>query len=96
MSWDAFQCEILEALGHRVYMPVDSMSTRYAMAPTPHGSASSIAPSDSLVELQRAIARAAGIAPDAVPSLEELPRSPAAKRTLWPRLRRLRAAGHGP
>lgn len=88
--WDAFQRDVLDALGHVVYatreaVPATSASTAAATrAPDP---ADAAAP-----PLLRALARAANSAvatlPD-LPSVEDL-RTPAAKRAVWPRLRAMR------
>jgi hypothetical protein len=84
--WDAFQREMLEAMGHAVYMPRAPEATSMAPAaiaglapPIPRG-------------LLQAIARAAGVTPDALPPLPSLAemRTPAGKRALWPQLRRIR------
>ena len=83
--WDAFQREMLEAMGHAVYVPrtQDALPAPPAAAgltqPIPRG-------------LLQAIARAAGVAPEALPPLPPLAqlRTPAGKRALWPALRRLR------
>lgn len=81
MSWDALQCAALDALGHvryRVQVPGQAL------------------PDDALLD---ALLRACGRdrdAPDAfalyrsLGTLDAL-RGAAAKRALWPRLRRLRA-----
>lgn len=86
MSWDAFQHETLNALGHTLY--------RRAGIETPP-------PPDpaTLTPLQRAVLRAADrdVSDAAVPSLLATARGlradPAAKRALWPQLRALRGAG---
>ena len=77
--WDDVQREILAALGHEPLV----------LAPLPE---------DALLQaLLRAAARDAG-SPDLPAVLRTLPptaglrRDPAAKRALWPRLRRLRGA----
>jgi hypothetical protein len=84
--WDAFQREMLEAMGHTVYVPRARAASAVAPAtttglaePVPRG-------------LLQAVARAAGVAPEALPPLPSLAqlRTPAAKRALWPELRRLR------
>ena len=84
--WDAFQREMLEAMGHAVYVPRAQAAPAVAPAtatglaePVPRG-------------LLQAIARAAGVAPEALPALPPLAqlRTPAGKRALWPQLRRLR------
>jgi hypothetical protein len=85
VSWDPLQREVLEALGHAVY----------TVAPQAGG-----VPDDPLL---RALLRAAGRGPesaDAVVLCREWrvaqPRTPAAKRALWPRLRALRASAGPP
>ena len=75
---DDFQREVMAELGLRSYV----------LAPAP-GSTASVSPA-----LLEALARAAGCTVDAVaalPGLDALPAS-AAKRALWPRLRRMRTA----
>lgn len=87
--WDAFQREALEAMGHVLYAP-------RAQAPTaaPPSPSASMAGLDAPVPrgLLQALARAAGVRPDALPPLPPLAqlRTPAGKRALWPRLRALR------
>jgi hypothetical protein len=84
--WDAFQREMLEAMGHAVYVPRTQSAPPVAAAtgaglpqPIPRG-------------LLQALARAAGVAPEALPPLPPVAqlRTPAGKRALWPELRRLR------
>lgn len=84
MSWDPWQREVLDALGHRVYE---------AVAPSrPPATADPL-----LLALLRAAGRgaddgdAAGLL-QAWPGAAELRGNPAAKRALWPRLRALRRA----
>ena len=75
---DDFQREVMAELGLRPYV----------LAPA-RGSTASISPA-----LLEALARAAGCRVDtvaALPGLDALPAS-AAKRALWPRLRRMRTA----
>ena len=88
--WDAFQREALEAMGHVLYAP-------RAQAPTaalPSPAAASTAGLDAPVPrgLLQALARAAGVAPEALPPLPPVAelRTPTGKRALWPVLRRLR------
>ena len=98
--WDAFQREVLGALGHTLYRqrglaegPVQSEPMAGA------GASRQPVAGRAPAGLPGAIARAAGIAPDRLPiELPDLP-SPqslrgdaAAKRALWPRLRALRAS----
>ena len=82
--WDAFQREVLAALGHEVLAlaAADAAGTTTAPAIDATG----------MPPLQRALLRAVG--GDAarlagLPPLAQL-RTPAAKRALWPRLRALR------
>ena len=85
MSWDPWQREVLEALGHQVY----------ARAPVPGDEV----PEDALAHaLLRAAGRASTDPGSAallrtLPSLASLRGDPHAKRALWPRLRALRKAG---
>lgn len=84
--WDAFQREVLEAMGHAVYVP-RAQATSLAAPATTAGLAEPVPRG-----LLQAIARAAGVAPDALPALPPLAqlRTAAGKRALWPQLRRLR------
>ena len=84
--WDAFQREMLEAMGHAVYVP-----RAQAARPAPPASAAGL-PEPIPRGLLQAIARAAGVTPDALPPLPPVAqlRTPAGKRALWPELRRLR------
>lgn len=82
LAWDPWQRDVLEAMGHRVYV----------RAPR----AADIVPDDPLAHaLLRAAGRGAD-ADDAaavlrgLPALDVLRADPAAKRALWPRLRALR------
>ncbi|MGN6513207.1 MAG: hypothetical protein ACTHKZ_06475 [Lysobacteraceae bacterium] len=86
--WDAFQREALEAMGHVVHAPrvpspaapaTSTAATAGPGAPVPRG-------------LLQALARAAGVRPEALPPLPPLAqlRTPAGKRALWPTLRALR------
>ena len=85
--WDAFQREALEAMGHVLYAPRAPTS---APAPAPASTAGLDAPVPR--GLLQALARAAGVRPDALPPLPPLAqlRTPAGKRALWPQLRALR------
>lgn len=103
--WDAFQREVLTALGHTVFvpaaavdiLPVGSMPVGSIPAGSmPAGSLSApmVAATDAPSVLLRALARAAGV--DAgqlgdLPPLDQL-RNATAKRALWPRLRAMRGA----
>ena len=87
MSWDPFQREVLVELGLVAYQPVTQRAP--AMAITAGGSDATM--------LAR-VAQAAGLAPEALqasaPAIAAacagLAGDAAAKRALWPRLRRLR------
>ena len=84
--WDPFQRELLAALGHTLLVPVAPGAPSAGM-PGP-GAGDEAA-------LLRALARAAGVAPErlaGMAALADLRRDPAAKRALWPRLRALRKA----
>ena len=87
MSWDAFQREVLAELGHVPYVPW------HAAAP-----AAAAMPGAVDAGMLARIARAAGIDADTllahadiVATTSHLRGDAAAKRALWPRLRRLRA-----
>lgn len=94
--WDAFQREMLHAMGHTVLVPVSARGGAPAMpaeSTAPRAPAAPVAEPGAQPALLRALALAAGI-DDLVhriglPPLAEL-RTPAAKRRLWPRLRALR------
>ena len=91
MSWDPFQREMLEALGHTLYAPAVDALPQSAVTPPPNSAAPPL--------LLQALARAALVDADALPRVLDLhapPVDPAAKRALWPRLRRLRASASGP
>ena len=91
MSWDALQREMLEALGHHVYV-VQAADGGVAG----HADDAAAPPGDDA--LLHALLRAAGrdaAAPDVAALADEWAptshlRTPAAKRALWPRLRTLR------
>ena len=98
--WDAFQREVLGAMGHTLLVPVAAQPSEKA-AVIPHAPVAD-ADAGARPALLRALALAAGIddtRPGSVhrdivkliplPSLAEL-RTPVAKRSLWPRLRALR------
>ena len=87
MSWDAFQREMLDALGYRVYGLAGA-------EPPPATDPAALTP------LQRAVLRAAGGRDAAAPAAlltaaASLRANPAAKRALWPQLRALRRGGGG-
>lgn len=88
--WDAFQREVLAALGHEVLVLAtadpDGVREAPVQAATVQAAGAGVPP------LQQALLRAVG--GDAarlagLPPLDQL-RTPAAKRALWPRLRALR------
>ncbi|HMT37350.1 MAG TPA: hypothetical protein PKD02_01505 [Thermomonas sp.] len=91
MSWDPFQREVLVELGLVAYQPV----TQRAPAMPP---AMAIPAGGSDATMLARVARAAGLAPEALqasaPAIAAacagLAGDAAAKRALWPRLRRLR------
>jgi hypothetical protein len=96
--WDAFQREMLTALGHTVFVPaaatpVETMSVES----TPVGSMSvpvTTAANAAQPALLRALVRAAGVDAERLgdlPPLDQL-RDATAKRALWPRLRAMRGA----
>jgi len=90
VSWDAFQREALEALGHSVYRLADAGQ----------GDVRAAAQADvaGLTPLQRAVLRAAGRRdPEAslLAAAKALRANPAAKRALWPQLRALRRGAGG-
>lgn len=76
MSWDAFQREVLGALGHTLLVPAEAAGDGGPQSALLHALARAGAVD---------VARLANL-----PPLGEL-RTPAAKRALWPRLRRLRS-----
>ena len=96
MNWDPFQREALAELGHRLYRMrgTEAASGLDSVEPVPPPArAARPAPSPSraaIDPLLRALMRAAGT--DALPGLDldALRHDPAAKRALWPVLRRLR------
>jgi hypothetical protein len=94
MMWDAFQREMLEAMGHAVYVPRTSAASPAPSMPATPSTTSGLGEPVPRGLLQ-ALARAAGVAPDALPALPPLAqlRTPAGKRALWPRLRGLRRSG---
>ncbi|WP_374383698.1 hypothetical protein [Thermomonas sp.] len=87
MSWDPFQREVLVELGLVAYQPVTQRTPAMAI---PAG--------ESDATMLARVARAAGLAPEALqasaPAIAAacaaLAGDAAAKRALWPRLRRLR------
>lgn len=90
-TWDGFQREALAALGHRLYVRADDAAHPAVEPAASEGVATRS--SSATPELLQALARAAGCAPDRLPAIEPAQlRGAAAKRALWPSLRRLRAA----
>jgi len=97
--WDAFQREMLGAMGHTLLVPVAAQVSETA-APVLSRAPVAVAHAEAPPALLRALALAAGIDETrsghrniaqyiALPPLAEL-RTPVAKRSLWPRLRALR------
>lgn len=89
MLWDAFQRDVLNALGHTLLVPAATPARAAGDALDPRAPGSGDRPPPALLG---ALARAAGV--DAaqladLPPLDAL-RTPVAKRALWPRLRALR------
>lgn len=89
MSWNPQQQAMLSAMGYTLYRPAGAeplASVREdAQSPAPAGTSSD--------RLMKALSRAAGghdLAALALPPMEQLRRSAAAKRALWPTLRALR------
>ena len=91
--WDAFQREMLSALGHEVMVLATAKDAEPVEAsPAEAAPAKAQLDATGMPPLQRALLRAVG--GDAarlagLPPLAQL-RTPAAKRALWPRLRALR------
>ena len=91
--WDAFQREVLAAMGHTLLVPVAAPTVETAAPAPPRARVAGIEAQPALL---RALALAAGIGGTrdigqsiALPPLAEL-RTPVAKRSVWPRLRALR------
>ncbi len=99
--WDAFQRDVLAAMGHTLLVPAVPQAIEApahapparqpTRQPQPHAQAADVGTRPALLH---ALARAAGIDGDigqsvALPPLAEL-RTPLAKRRLWPSLRALR------
>lgn len=99
--WDAFQREVLVAMGHTLLVPVAAAPPAHGPVatpvaePAPPPRRAAVATGAPQPPLLHALALAAGVDPDqiahrvALPPLDAL-RAPAAKRGLWPQLRRLR------
>lgn len=91
MNWDGFQREVLAELGLRAYaLAGQDAPAMQAAAAADMGAATPGAIPPALVA---ALARAAGCAPAqvlALAGIDAAPRDAAARRALWPRLRRLR------
>lgn len=85
--WDAFQRDVLAALGHTVYVPRARPGAASASDDVRAGGHGDLPPA-----LLQALARAAGVPVDALPPLPPVAqlRTAAGKRALWPRLRGLR------
>jgi len=85
--WDDFQREVLDALGHVVYLARDVSTGANA------GAADASADVDA-PPLLRALAHAANARVAQLPALPPIERlrTPTAKRALWPQLRALRKA----
>lgn len=106
MTWDAFQREMLAALGHTLYLPADAPAMRVEEAVVDvRASATrdidrSMRPRDAASPdaLMRALLRAANLGENQVamlqsdvPPLHSLTGNADAKRKLWPTLRAMRA-----
>lgn len=96
MSWDAFQREVLDALGHTLYRLAD------AEAPSSSEAVQAAPGTIAITPLQRAVLRAAdrrdaadGALQPLLAAAQALRADPAAKRALWPRLRALRCGSRG-
>jgi hypothetical protein len=96
--WDAFQRDVLGAMGHTLLVPAAGAPPLAPPVLLPPGATG--AEIASRPALLQALALAAGLDAQAdlaglaaLPPLHEL-RTPAAKRLLWPRLRRLRSGRH--
>ena len=90
--WDAFQRDVLAALGHTVYVPRAQPDAARPSGASGNASAADVVPGGLPPALLEALARAAGVAVEALPPLPppaEI-RTPVGKRALWPRLRSLR------
>ena len=92
--WDAFQREVLGAMGHTLLVPVASPVSQAVVTAMPAPARAPAADVEARPALLHALARAAGIDGDigqsvALPPLAEL-KTPHAKRRLWPSLRALR------
>ena len=98
--WDAFQREVLDALGHTLYRQrglAEGLVQGQPMAGA--GASPQPAAGRASAGLPGAIAHAAGLAPERLaielpdlPAPQSLRGDAAAKRALWPRLRALRAS----
>jgi len=86
--WDDFQREMLDALGHVVYLARDASASAHA------GATSDAAADIDAPPLLRALAHAANARVAQLPALPPIERlrTPTAKRALWPQLRALRKA----
>jgi hypothetical protein len=92
VSWDSFQHAVLSELGLRAYTLAGAAPAGQDLQSAPEAAGAS--PGELPPALLAALARAAGCAPDQVLELARITRMPAdaaARRALWPRLRRLRS-----
>jgi hypothetical protein len=93
--WDAFQREVLGAMGHVLLVPVSSkVDENVAAPPAPRTVPGDVGARPALLHALALAAAIDGTGSDigqyiALPPLDEL-RTPDAKRSLWPRLRALR------
>lgn len=96
MSWDGFQREVLAELGLRPYVLAGANAPEAVVRAVEAGGSAPANPPEALSpKLVAALARAAGCAPAQVLALAAITSAPgdvAARRALWPRLRRLRSA----
>lgn len=90
MSWSPQQQAMLSAMGYTLYRQAGAAPVSAGVAEPVRAQASPAASADRLLQ---ALARAAGghdLAALALPPIEQLRTSGAAKRALWPTLRALR------
>ena len=87
MSWDAWQRDVLEALGHQVYVVATPELPRLPDDPLLHALLKAAG-----VQADPAASHALAAT---LPSLSELRGDATALRVLWPRLRTLRRAPAG-
>lgn len=94
MSWDGFQREVLAELGLRPYVLAHAAPATEVTRGAPHDVDLDAAVEHMSPKLIAALARAAGCTPAQVVALAGITSAPtnaAARRALWPRLRRLRS-----